>query len=39
VPLGRLCQPQDVAGLVRYLLSFEAAFVSGQAIGLSGGQL
>jgi 3-oxoacyl-[acyl-carrier protein] reductase len=39
VPLGRLCQPEDVAGLVRYLLSPEAAFLSGQSIGLSGGQL
>jgi NAD(P)-dependent dehydrogenase (short-subunit alcohol dehydrogenase family)/acyl dehydratase len=39
VPLGRLCEPEDVAGLVGYLLSREAGFVSGQIIGLSGGQL
>lgn len=39
VPLGRLCTPEDVAGMVRYLLSDQASFVSGQIIGLSGGQL
>jgi NAD(P)-dependent dehydrogenase (short-subunit alcohol dehydrogenase family)/acyl dehydratase len=39
VPLGRLCTPQDVAGAVRYLLSPSAAFVSGQFLGLTGGQL
>ncbi len=39
VPLGRLCEPGDVIGLIRYLLSTEAAFVSGQIIGLTGAQL
>jgi 3-oxoacyl-[acyl-carrier protein] reductase len=39
VPLGRLCEPDDVAGMVGYLLSRGAGFVSGQVIGLSGGQL
>jgi len=39
VPLGRLCEPGDVTGLIRYLLSTEAAFVSGQIIGLTGAQL
>ena len=39
VPLGRLCEPNDVASLVGYLLSPSAGFVSGQVIGLSGGQL
>jgi 3-oxoacyl-[acyl-carrier protein] reductase len=39
VPLGRLCEPADVTALVRYLLSPEAAFVSGQIIGLTGAQL
>jgi 3-oxoacyl-[acyl-carrier protein] reductase len=39
VPMGRLCEPRDVASLVSYLLSPMASFVSGQIIGLSGGQL
>jgi len=39
VPLGRLCTTDDIVGAVRYLFSAEAAFVSGQAIVLSGGQL
>jgi acyl dehydratase len=39
VPLGRLCAPEDVAGAVRYLLSPAAGFVSGQLLGLTGGQL
>jgi len=39
VPMGRLCTPEDVAAMVRYLLSPEAAFLSGQAIALSGGQI
>ena len=39
VPLGRLCGPEDVAGMVRYLLSPAAGFVSGQVLGLTGGQL
>lgn len=39
VPMGRLCEPNDVASLVGYLLSSHAAFISGQVIGLSGGQL
>ncbi len=39
VPLGRLCTAADVAGAVDYLLSPAASFVSGQILGLSGGQL
>jgi len=39
VPLGRLCTPHDVAQVVRYVLSPAAAFVSGQFLGLTGGQL
>jgi len=39
VPLGRLCNAADVAAAVEYLLSPGAAFVSGQVLGLSGGQL
>jgi 3-oxoacyl-[acyl-carrier protein] reductase len=39
VPMGRLCEPADVGSLVTYLLSPGAGFVSGQVVGLSGGQL
>lgn len=39
VPLGRLCTPADVAGAVDYLLSPAGAFVSGQVLNLTGGQL
>lgn len=39
VPMGRLCQPSDIAAMIGYLISSEAAFVSGQTIVLSGGQL
>ncbi len=38
-PLGRVCGPGDVAGLIRYLLSQEAAFVSGQTVALTGARL
>ena len=36
-PLGRWGRPQDVAGAALYLASPEAAFVTGQAIGVNGG--
>ncbi len=39
VPLGRLGNVGDVVGTIRYLLSAEAAFVSGQVLRLTGGQL
>jgi len=39
IPLGRVCQPEDVVGMVRYLLSPGAAFVSGQSFALTGAQL
>ncbi len=39
VPLGRLCDPDDVSGAVAYLLSEGSGFLSGQVIGLTGGQL
>lgn len=35
--LGRMGQPEDVAGVVRFLLSADAAFVTGQAIVVDGG--
>lgn len=39
VPLGRLGNVADVVATIRYLLSKEAAFVSGQVLRLTGGQL
>lgn len=37
VPLGRLGRPEEVAELVVYLLSDAAGYVTGEAIGISGG--
>ena len=39
VPIGRLGSLTDVVGTIRYLLSPEASFVSGQMLRLTGGQL
>jgi NAD(P)-dependent dehydrogenase (short-subunit alcohol dehydrogenase family)/acyl dehydratase len=39
IPMGRLCSIPDVVGTIRYLLSPEASFVSGQILKLTGGQL
>lgn len=39
IPMGRLCEPGDVASTVAYLLSPGADFISGQSIALTGGQL
>lgn len=36
-PLGRLETPEDVAGVVRFLASEEARFMTGQAINVTGG--
>jgi acetoacetyl-CoA reductase len=38
IPVGRLGEPDEVAGLVRYLCSDEAAFVTGANIAINGGQ-
>ena len=37
IPLGRLGQPDDIPGLVAFLASDDAAFVTGQVISVSGG--
>jgi NAD(P)-dependent dehydrogenase (short-subunit alcohol dehydrogenase family) len=36
-PLGRLAQPEDIASVVRFLLSDEAAYVTGTAVTVDGG--
>ena len=39
VPVGRLGRPEDVASMVRYLVSEEAGFVTGQTLNVNGGLL
>jgi acetoacetyl-CoA reductase len=38
IPLGRLGAPEEIAGLIIYLCSDEAAFVTGANIAINGGQ-
>ncbi|TXI61088.1 MAG: 2-hydroxycyclohexanecarboxyl-CoA dehydrogenase [Limnohabitans sp.] len=37
IPLGRLGQPDDLAGAIAFLGSADAAFITGQVISVSGG--
>ena len=39
IPLGRLGDPGDVAGLVRFLVSDEARYITGQVISVDGGMV
>jgi 3-oxoacyl-[acyl-carrier protein] reductase len=36
-PFGRVCRPEDVAGVVRFLCSEAAGYVTGQVIAVDGG--
>jgi meso-butanediol dehydrogenase / (S,S)-butanediol dehydrogenase / diacetyl reductase len=36
-PLGRLCEPQDVADVIAFLCSDKARFMTGQAVNVTGG--
>jgi 3-oxoacyl-[acyl-carrier protein] reductase len=36
-PLGRIGTPEDVAKAIRFLLSDEASFITGQTLGVNGG--
>ena len=37
IPVGRFGEPDEVASMIAYLASDEAAFITGQAIGIDGG--
>ena len=37
IPAGRIGEPDDVAGAVSFLCSADAAYVTGQVIGVNGG--
>ena len=37
IPLGRLGQPEDVAGVIAFLLSDDASYITGQVINVDGG--
>jgi 3-oxoacyl-[acyl-carrier protein] reductase len=37
IPLGRLGEAADVAGVVRFLLSEDAAYITGQVLSVDGG--
>jgi NAD(P)-dependent dehydrogenase (short-subunit alcohol dehydrogenase family) len=37
IPLARSSSPEECAGLIRFLLSDEAAYMTGQSINFSGG--
>ncbi|HWM24067.1 MAG TPA: 3-oxoacyl-[acyl-carrier-protein] reductase [Chthoniobacterales bacterium] len=39
VPLGKLGQPDDIAGAVAYLASAEAAYITGQVLAVDGGMV
>ena len=39
VPLGRLCQPEDVANAVSFLVGPDAAFITGHCLPVDGGCL
>ena len=37
IPLGRFATPEDVAGLVRFVASEDASYMTGQVLGVNGG--
>jgi len=39
IPMGRLCTPADIAGVAVFLASDESAYITGEAVNISGGQV
>jgi len=39
IPMGRLCRPEDVARVAVFLAGDEAAYITGEAVNISGGQI
>ena len=39
IPLGRIGQPQDIAAVVAFLLSDDAAYITGQSVAVNGGAI
>lgn len=39
IPLGRLCTPEDVAGVAVFLASADGGYLTGQALNVNGGAL
>ena len=39
VPLGRAARPDECAGLIQFLLSDEASYMTGQALNFTGGMV
>jgi 3-oxoacyl-[acyl-carrier protein] reductase len=37
IPVGRMGKPQDIAALISFLVSDQAGYITGQAIGIDGG--
>jgi 3-oxoacyl-[acyl-carrier protein] reductase len=38
VPIGRICQPDDIANMVAFLASDEASFITGATYDVDGGR-
>ena len=38
-PLGRLGQPEEIAAVIRFLLSEESSFMTGDTLEASGGRI
>ena len=39
IPLGRIGKPEDIAGVVAFLLSNDAAYMTGQSVAVNGGAI